>query len=62
MEQAELAEKAGLARYTIIRLENGERASVRTIRRLARALRVSPETLMGRPGEGEPEGEDEAAA
>jgi transcriptional regulator with XRE-family HTH domain len=46
LEQGELAEKARLARYTVIRLESGERAAMSTIRRLARALKVDPEALQ----------------
>ena len=50
MTQAELAEKSGLVRSTIIRLENGEDAPyARTVRRLAHALRVPPEDLVGEP-------------
>jgi transcriptional regulator with XRE-family HTH domain len=44
---AELAEKAGVGRNTIWRLEHGVMgAQPRTIRKLARALNVEPEELV----------------
>jgi len=47
MYQIELAERAGVARTTIIRLEAGdENASPGTIRKIARALRVNPRRLF----------------
>jgi transcriptional regulator with XRE-family HTH domain len=43
----ELAEKAGVGRNTIWRLEHGVMgAQPRTIRKLARALNVEPEELV----------------
>ena len=49
--QEELARRAGLARETLIRIENQQRgARPQTIRRLADALLVAPSTLTGSPG------------
>jgi transcriptional regulator with XRE-family HTH domain len=45
MTQAELSEKSGVGTNTLSRLENGSEATVRTVRRLARALQVSPYEL-----------------
>jgi transcriptional regulator with XRE-family HTH domain len=48
MTQAELAERSGVARTTIIRLEAGEPAPLpSTVRKLARALHVRPAELFG---------------
>jgi len=47
MTQAELSEKSGVGTNTLSRLENGSEATVRTVRRLARALQVSPYELTG---------------
>ena len=47
LTQAELAEKSGVAAVTLSRLENGSEANARTVRKLARALEVSPYDLMG---------------
>jgi transcriptional regulator with XRE-family HTH domain len=48
LTQIELADKAGVGRTTIIRIEQGEsNVRPRTIKRLARALRVRPEALLG---------------
>ena len=46
MTQQELAEKAGLSRVAVVRLEGGTSARPSTTRRLARALRVRPSDLM----------------
>jgi DNA-binding XRE family transcriptional regulator len=47
MTQIELAERAGVARTTIVRLEAGDpNASPTTLRKLARALRVKPTELL----------------
>ena len=47
MTQAELAERAGVARTTIIRLEAGDpNVLPPTLRKLARALRVRPTDLI----------------
>ena len=47
MTQVELAEKAGLGRMTIVRLERGGTDAARpsTIRKLARALKVKPQEI-----------------
>ena len=49
----ELAEKAGVGRNTIWRLEHGVMgAQPRTIRKLAKALDVEPEELVAEVGNG----------
>ena len=45
MTQAELHEASGVGMNTLSRLENGGEANARTVRRLARALDVSPYDL-----------------
>ena len=45
LTQGELAKKAGVARTTIVRIEAGEDATVRTLRKLAQALAVEPREL-----------------
>ena len=45
MTQAELHAASGVGMNTLSRLENGAEANVRTVRRLARALQVSPYEL-----------------
>jgi transcriptional regulator with XRE-family HTH domain len=68
MSQEQLAEKSGVARDTISKLETGQRrAYPSTIRKLAAGLDVEPQTLVGgveyleeKPAEdspGKPEGE-----
>ena len=48
LNQAELAEQSGVARTTIVRLEQGTpNVRPRTLRKLARALGVRPEELVG---------------
>jgi transcriptional regulator with XRE-family HTH domain len=48
LSQEELGEQAGLARTTVLRLEKGGEAPYpSTIRKLARALGVRPDQLMG---------------
>lgn len=48
LTQAELAERAGISRVALIAIEHGESEPYpRTIRRLARALKVKPAELMG---------------
>jgi DNA-binding XRE family transcriptional regulator len=48
LSQADLAKRAGVARTTIIRLEQGDpNVLPSTLRKLARALRVRPATLIG---------------
>ncbi|MCL6437625.1 MAG: helix-turn-helix domain-containing protein [Rubrobacteraceae bacterium] len=55
MSMEELAQKAGVGRNTIWRLENGASgAHPRTIRKLARALGVEPYELI--KGEGREDG------
>ena len=48
MTQAELAERAGVSRATINRIEQGHAESVtfETVNRLARALRVDADVLV----------------
>lgn len=47
LTQAELAERAGVARTTIIRLEAGDpNVLPPTLRKLARALKVKPSALL----------------
>ena len=49
LTQGELAERSGLTVATISRLENGRRRPhLSTVRRLAEALGVRPEKLVGR--------------
>lgn len=51
LSQAELAEKAGIGENTIRRLELGQtEPRGRTVRRLAEALGVTPEDLIGDTG------------
>lgn len=48
LSQQELAEKAGVHKTTIYRLETGDvEAQYRTIRKLAAALEEDPATLIG---------------
>jgi transcriptional regulator with XRE-family HTH domain len=61
MSQEELAERSGVARDTISKLETGRRGAYpSTIRKLAAGLEVRPQLLMGgveyldEPIEGEP--------
>jgi transcriptional regulator with XRE-family HTH domain len=49
LTQAELAERAGVPRATIARLEGGREARMHTLSRLARALGVAPAELMRQP-------------
>ena len=46
LSQEDLAERAGLTRVTVTRLEGGTSARPSTTRKLARALRVRPSDLM----------------
>jgi transcriptional regulator with XRE-family HTH domain len=47
MSQIELAERAGVARTTIVRLEGGDpNVLPSTVKKLARALRVRPAALF----------------
>jgi transcriptional regulator with XRE-family HTH domain len=62
MSQEDLAEKSGVARDTISKLETGQRGAYpSTIRKLAAGLEVEPRMLLGgveyldeEPGEGAP--------
>jgi transcriptional regulator with XRE-family HTH domain len=48
MSQEELAEKSGVARDTISKLETGRRGAYpSTIRKLAAGLEIQPQLLMG---------------
>jgi transcriptional regulator with XRE-family HTH domain len=48
MSQEDLAEKSGVARDTISKLETGQRGAYpSTIRKLAAGLEVEPRTLLG---------------
>ncbi len=47
LTQAELSGLTGVGTNTLSRLENGGEATARTVRRLARALDVSPYDLTG---------------
>ena len=49
LSQAELAEKAGVGRATISRLEQGGNASYETIERLAKALKKERTDLTKKP-------------
>jgi transcriptional regulator with XRE-family HTH domain len=63
MSQEDLAEKSGVARATISKLETGQRGAYpSTIRKLAAGLDVEPRMLLGgveyleeKPAEGPPE-------
>lgn len=46
LTQEELAERAGVDRTTIMRAEAGQHLRQSTVRKLARALGVSPATLQ----------------
>jgi transcriptional regulator with XRE-family HTH domain len=44
--QAELAKAAGLSETTVVRIEQGKDAYPSTLRKLAKALAVAPESLV----------------
>ncbi len=46
LTQDELAEKAGVSRVTVVRLEAGEDARPATIRKVAAALGIEPRDLV----------------
>jgi len=51
--QAELAEKSGITISTLSRLENGlQQARISTVRKLALALGVNADEILGEPDEG----------
>jgi transcriptional regulator with XRE-family HTH domain len=47
LTQDELAEKAGVSRGTVNRIEQGHEAFPPTVRKLAQALGVEPSALVG---------------
>lgn len=51
LSQDELAEKAGLSRQTVARIEAGKPAMPKNIRKLAAALGVEPAALLAPKGE-----------
>jgi transcriptional regulator with XRE-family HTH domain len=57
MTQAELHQASGVGMNTLSRLENGGEATARTVRRLARALNVSPYDLTEQDPERPPAAE-----
>ena len=52
LTQEALADKAGVARFTIRRIEQGAPARYSTVQKLAAALGVEPEALTADVGEG----------
>jgi transcriptional regulator with XRE-family HTH domain len=47
LSQKQLAEQAGLSKYTVMSIEKGRyRASYRTIRAIAEALHITPRQLI----------------
>ena len=56
LTQAELSEKSGVSITTLSRLEHGQEANARTVRRLARALDVSPYELTEQDPDRPPRG------
>jgi len=61
MTQEELAERAGLSRLSVNRIEGGQPARLSTIKKLATTLGVAPATLTA-PEDQADAGEHEAAA
>jgi transcriptional regulator with XRE-family HTH domain len=47
LRQEDLAEKAQIGVTTIVRIEGGQGARISTLRKLAAALDITPEQLMG---------------
>jgi transcriptional regulator with XRE-family HTH domain len=47
LTQEDLAKKSGLGVNTIIRIEQGQGARISTLRKLADALGVTPDQLLG---------------
>jgi transcriptional regulator with XRE-family HTH domain len=47
LTQEELAVKAGVGVTTIVRIEAGQAARISTLRKLAEALELTPDQLMG---------------
>jgi transcriptional regulator with XRE-family HTH domain len=53
LTQSELAERAGIALSSLVRIENDQvDPRFTSIRKLAQALEVHPRELTGRPGDG----------
>jgi transcriptional regulator with XRE-family HTH domain len=52
LSTTELARKSSLAPSTITRVEKGKLASFDSIRRIAKALHISPQELLGPPPAG----------
>ena len=59
LTQHDLAERSGVAQVTIARVETGSAARPSTVRRLAEALDVTVDQLLGEP---EPDQGQQAAA
>ncbi len=47
MTQEELARRAGVAEGTIVSAEHGKKVRISTVRKLAEALGVAPQDLLG---------------
>jgi transcriptional regulator with XRE-family HTH domain len=47
LSQEELAQKAGVGVTTVVRIEGGMGARLSTLRKLATALEVTPDQLLG---------------
>ncbi len=58
LTQEDLAKKAGVGLSTIIRLEQGEKGRISSVRKLAEALDVTPDELLS---EDQAPGQQEAA-
>lgn len=56
LTQAVLADNAGVSRYTIIRMEQGENVDFSSIKAVAEALGVEPQELVGVTSEAEASG------
>jgi transcriptional regulator with XRE-family HTH domain len=52
LTQEALAKKSGVGTATIARIEAGQGARLSTLRKLADALEVTPDQLLGEGGEG----------
>ena len=47
LTQAELAAKAGVAEATVVSAEHGKKVRISTVRKLAAALGIEPQELLG---------------
>ena len=47
LSQEELAQKAGIGVTTVVRIEGGQGARLSTLRKLADALEITPDQLLG---------------